>query len=189
MSFMQKLKSINRKWIYIAAAVLIVLVAGSIAGRVLHRGFEMRYMKSQIENSNPIYHDILYLENTSALKLAPDQAKAMIPLAEKMNTATDKTVKSDLSKQLYSLLTPQQYQALSTGGNNRGSMGPGYGPQSNPNNGMEKRNGRDGNEKGRMDSHRFGAGYSNGYNNAREKALPDVVMKLLKTRSEEPSKQ
>lgn len=189
MSFIQKLKNINRKWIYITAAILVVLIVGCFAIRGFHRGFEMRQQKYQIENYTPLYQDILSLENSASLKITPDQAKSLLPIVEKLNT-TDKTVKAALSKQAYALLTPQQYQALSNGGRNLGPMEPGNGFQKSPNSSKEREKGMGGDRgKGRMDNQRFGHGFSNGYNNAREQALPDVVMKLLKTRSQETPKQ
>lgn len=118
MKVMEKLKTIKRKWIYLTAALIVVVVAGGITAEALHERFDGRNDEHERINSYQTYTDLLYLENTNDLKLTSAQAKALAPLVEKLSTATDKTAVSDLEKNIYTQLTPQQYYALLNGSNN-----------------------------------------------------------------------
>ena len=94
-----------------------------------------------------------------------------------------------MSKQIYLLLTPQQYQALLSSGRNPDNFAPGNGHDRDTNANMNRLKGRDGGHaKGIEESPRSGMGFSKGFDNSRAQALPDIVIKLLTTRSAEQVK-
>lgn len=117
MSVLAKLKTIKRKWIILAAVLFVVILAIGASAVILHERFDGKDGDQEGMNSYHTYYDLLYLENTNDLKLTADQAKALVPLVEKLSSAADKTAVSDLEKNIYLQLTPQQYYALLNGAN------------------------------------------------------------------------
>lgn len=168
MKVLEKLKTIKRKWIYIGLALLIVVVGLGGTAAVLHERFDEHNRGEKDINGYQTYYDLLYLENTDNMKLSSEQAKAILPLAEKLASA-DKTTQPDLEKSIYAQLTPQQYYSLLNG---------------NDNTGMERgntkyKNGRKGEEfKGER-----GRGEDGKHPNGKNDSLKDVVIKMLKDKS------
>jgi hypothetical protein len=120
MKVLEKLKTIKRKWIYIGLALLIVVVGLGGTAAVLHERFDGQDWGEKDINGYQTYYDLLSLENTDNMKLSPEQAKAILPLAEKLVSA-DKTTQPDLEKSIYTQLTPQQYYSLLNGNDNTGT--------------------------------------------------------------------
>ena len=167
MSVLGKLKTIKRKWIYLAVALIVVVLAGGISAKVLHERFEDKNGEDKGINSYQTYYDLLYLENTNDLKISLEQAKALVPLVEKLSTTTDKTAISDVEKNIYKQLTPQQYYALLNGVNNDS-------------------NGKDqemyGRHKGGFEG-RFKRGEGKDEERGMSDTIKDVVLKMLKDKS------
>ena len=163
MKVLEKLKTVKRKWIYLTAALIVVVLAGGIIAAVLHESFDDRKDEHKGINLYQAYSDLLYLENTNDLKLTPDQAKALVPLVEKLSTTTDKTAVSELEKNIYTQLTPQQYYALLKGSDNepKGKSEKRYGRHKDESEGSFERGGREDDERGRSDT------------------IKDVVLKML----------
>jgi hypothetical protein len=164
MNIVGKLKTIKRKWIYIAAAIIVVALAGGVATKVCHERFEDKNGEHKGLNSYQTYYDLLYLENTNDLKISAEQAKVLVPLVEKLSTTVDKTALSDLESNIYKLLTPEQYYNLLNVGNN-GSNGKNHEMFG------RKRGGFEGGNK-------FGKGENEG--NIMDGTIKDIVVKMLK---------
>ncbi|MDP4094331.1 MAG: hypothetical protein Q8920_13325 [Bacillota bacterium] len=165
MSIFTKLKNVKKKWIIITAIILVVLIAGGITASVLHENFEHRDGGHKNSNEYQVYSNLLYLENTDALKLTSEQAKALLPLVQKLPN-TNSTTQPGVLKSIYEQLTPQQYYTLFTGTNNY--VG----------------------EKGHGKMGRGGFGGMRGFAPERNKTsvmsdtLKDVVIKMLKDKSQ-----
>lgn len=168
MKVLEKLKNIKRKWIYIGLALLIVVVGLGGTAAVLHERFDEHNKGEKDVNGYQTYYDLLYLENTDNMKLSPEQAKAILPLAEKLASA-DKTTQPDLEKSIYAQLTPQQYYSLLNGNDNTGTER-GNKKYKNDKKGEEFRGARKG-----------GEGLEK--TDITVKSLQDVVIKMLKDKS------
>jgi hypothetical protein len=166
MNIVGKLKTIKRKWIYLAVVVIVVALAGGIAAKVCHERFEDRNGENKGMNSYQTYYDLLYLENTNDSKISPEQAKVLVPLVEKLSTTTDETALSNLEKDIYKQLTPGQYYNLL-----------------NSNNSL---NGKNHEKLGRnRDGFEGGFKYGKGENEGKMMyiTIKDVVLKMLKDKS------
>jgi hypothetical protein len=167
MSIWGKLKTVKRKWMYLVVAIIVVGLAGGITAKALHERCEGKNGENKEITSYQTYYDLLYLENTTDLKISPEQAKALVPVVEKLSTATDKTTVTDLEKSIYKLLTPEQYYALLNGSNT---------------NINEKGRGKSGQRKGGFEGGFMrGEGFDKG--KGLEDTIKDVVLNMLKDKS------
>lgn len=179
MSFFEKLKGINRKWFYLLIVIVIMVIGGGIAGEVVHERHEKNGEKYNPAVANSVYLDLLYLENNDSLKVTPDQAKAILPLIEKLAADTT-TAQIDLVQKIYSSLSPQQYQALLNGGSNY-LVPKNGGKQEKRDDVRNEWKGRQGGEN-RDENMKMG---KKGFNSPREEALGSVIIKMLTTRAGE----
>lgn len=152
---------------------------GSCGGLAAKFYFRQQFEKNTQANvgaqmARSVEQDLLYLDTASTLKLSPDQAKAILPLIEKMSTSSTNSSPSinDLAKQVYENITPVQYQALID-----------YGKPVTGNVEMEGQDDKKGNRRG--DSREFKETEHNSKGTADPKAdaLKDIVIKMLKDRS------
>lgn len=111
MTILEKLKTINKKWRYLLMGAIVFGLLIVFSGALLHWKFDKDYVQFNPVKTSAVYRDLILLENTVNLKISPEQAKAILPLVEKMTNADD-NVKTDLSNQVYSQLNPQQIQLL-----------------------------------------------------------------------------
>ena len=148
----EKLKILNKKWFYFIFIIAILGIGGVIAGKLVDERYEMKSEKAYPVLANGINLDLLYLENTKSLQLTQDQAKELLPLVEKLGAKTE-TDQLGLVQKIYTLLNPQQYLALV---NKEGTTM----------------------SQGRKDSPEHG--HKNELVNVKEKAMGDVVIKMLK---------
>lgn len=111
MGFVSKLKTVERKWIFLSLGIIIIIALCFSA--VAHERFEKgdRYNNFKAYQA---YYDLLQIENTGNLKLSSDQAKALLPLVQQLNKTTDEQGQADIIKNIYSSLTSQQYYSLLT---------------------------------------------------------------------------
>jgi len=170
---------IKKRWYLLIIVVLIV--GGSAAVRINHarqnRVLASAKIGSQVYRQVDL--DLIRLENFVTAKVTPVQAKEMLPLVERLSTATDLNTQSDLAKQVYGMLTPAQYAILMDAQKGSSMNQPNKGNKSDDR-GMKE--GRDG--KG----HDFQVGgdfYGKGYQDPKEQALGSVVIKMLNDRSAE----
>ncbi|NTW04896.1 MAG: hypothetical protein HGA27_02085 [Peptococcaceae bacterium] len=117
MNFLEKLKAINKKWLYLLIGAIVAGLLIMITGAILHWKFEKEFVQLNPVKTSSVYRDLILLENTGNLRISSEQAKAILPLVEKMSNAEDE-VKTDLSNQVYSQLNPQQIQLLLNKGDN-----------------------------------------------------------------------
>lgn len=115
MGLFQKFQTVKRKWLYLVLVIAVLVVVG-IAGKIVHQRFEDRYGNHKDMSTYQIYYDLLYLENTDNTKIATEQAKTLLPQIEKLSTV-GRAAQTDLYKNIYEQLTPQQYYALLTARN------------------------------------------------------------------------
>lgn len=175
MNLWEKLKKIKKKWYLLLLALLIIGAAGGAAAHVRYEPLheQQKAAQASAQAYREVYTDLLYLENFATLKVTPDQAKEILPLIDQL-TAADSSTQAELAKQVYSVLTPLQYQALLS---HQGSL-----------NHESTKNGRD--DRDKSERHGFDQD-SNGRENfdgkdiqsPREQALEGVVSKMLKDRS------
>lgn len=166
MKVIEKLKTIKRKWIYIGLALLIIVAGMGAAGVILHERFDEHNDGEKGTSGYQAYCDLLYLENTDNMKISPEQAKAILPLAEKLASA-DKAAQPEIVKSIYNQLTPQQYYSLLNGENNTGTEGD---------------NRKEGKVKGEFRGERRSVeGWKDA--NVRSDTMKDVVIKMLKDKS------
>ena len=126
MSIFSKVTPSKRKLTYVVLALVVVLALGGIIGVIMHhehhnyKGEHHNYSKEdkKINQSYQVCYNLLYLENTDNMKLSSDEAKALIPLVQKLSTTSTKTNQTDLIKNIYKQLNSQQYYALLNNGNN-----------------------------------------------------------------------
>lgn len=166
----EKLKNLNKKWYLL---LVLILFLGTCAGAAK---FYFRQQANVVQTARSVEQDLLYLDNTSTLKLSPDQAKAMLPLIEKMSTSntTSSPSISDLAKQVYEILSPVQYQALTA----YGKLGTGKVES-------EREYGKKGNRRGDSRELEKAIFNSKGIGDPKADALNDIVIKMLKERSVE----
>jgi hypothetical protein len=113
MKIFEKLKTVKKKWLVLTSVLVLIVAIGGVCGTVMHMRYGFNYMHNDKGNLQT-YYNLLYLENTDTLKLTKDQAKALLPLAEKLSTA-DKTTQADILKNIYNQLSPEQYSVLING--------------------------------------------------------------------------
>jgi hypothetical protein len=160
MGLFQNFKMVKRKWLYLIL-IIGILIVGGIAGKFVHRRFEERYGDRKGMSTYQIYYDLLYLENNDNTKIATEQAKSLLPQIEKLSTA-GRATQTDLLKNIYEQLTPQQYYALLTASNK---------PDKNEGDGVWGRFKRE-----------LGNKLKHGRNkmNIRDEILRDIIVKMLK---------
>ena len=183
MSLFKKIKAIRKRWYLLL--IIVVIIGGSAAVRFNHsqqnRTLATAKMGSQVNRQ--VDTDLVLLETFASAKVTPVQAKVILPLMEKLSTATDPTVQSDLAKQVYGMLTPAQYSILMDSQNkNAGST-------NQPNQGdPNRRDNKVGKEIRGNKEHDFGEGDSSegkNFQDPKEQALSSVVLKMLNDRSTE----
>lgn len=131
MSIVKKVKDVKRKWIYIVLVVVIVLIAGGITAYAMHEHGDHhhgRHGDKKASISYEAYYNVLYLQNTDNLKISKEEAKALLPLFQKLSATTDKTSEKDkdtITTNIYKQLNSQQYYALISNGNNDKNKGNG----------------------------------------------------------------
>jgi len=178
MDIFKKLKNLNKKWYLLLVAVLVIGAGSGMAAKFYYRQqFEKaRQANIGLQIVRLVDMDLLYLEDTSTTKLSPDQAKAILPLIEKLSTANSSSSPSvtDLTKQIYENLFPVQYQALM----NHGKLGTG-------NDYKEREDDKRGHR--REDNHEFEKVKFNdkGIGDPKADALNNIVGKMLNERSAE----
>jgi hypothetical protein len=160
MGIFQNLKTGKRKWFYVVMIIGVLLVGG-IVGKIVHQRFEDRYGNHKDMSAYQIYYDLLYLENNDNTKIATEQAKSLLPQIEKLSTA-GRVTQTNLLKNIYEQLTPQQYYALLTTRNK---------PDKNEGDGVWGRFKRE-----------LGNKLKHGRNkmNIRDEILRDIIVKMLK---------
>lgn len=157
----------NKKWIIgIIAAVAVAALAVTAGCYSCHRNWEDRDGRTY-HQSISVYRDLMTLSQRPDNGLTQEQAKALLPLVQKLSAANDQTAARELTRKIYAELTVAQYQALSRmdARQNMG-MGPNAGP-------------------GMMNSKQFRSQRfeRNTLNSDRDLALPDMVIKMLKEQS------
>ena len=178
MSIFEKLKNLNKKWYLLLVTVLVIGAGSGAAAKYYYRQqFEIaRQANIGLQTVRVVDMDLLYLENTSTTKLSPGQAKAILPLIEKLPTAnaSSSPTATDLTKQIYENLSPVQYQALTE-----------HGKLSTGNDYVERRDDKKGH--GVEDNHDFRNVKANdkGIGDSKAEALNNIVGKMLKERSAE----
>ena len=172
MKICEKLKCLNRKWIWVISIVIVLSAGGCIVGGILHERFEDKYGNKSLESVYSTCYNLLTLENSAKLKLSPEQSKAILPFLEKLPTA-DKTTQVDLVKSIYKQLTTEQYMSLITDDKKQNS--------SNAFNNKKERGGK--RDKGRehFDGNRF-EGRQNSSATMKQ-TIFDVVDKMLKEKA------
>ncbi|AET68447.1 hypothetical protein Desor_2918 [Desulfosporosinus orientis DSM 765] len=176
----EKLKKLNRKWYLLLVLVILLGGGGSFAAKYYLRQQFQKNMQANagVHMTMSVEQDLLYLDNTSSLKLSPDQAKAILPLVEKMsNSDTNSSVSiNDLAKQVYESLTPVQYQALTHYGN------PVIGnvEREREDKDTKKDNRREDNQRFEKAEH-----YTKDIADPKADALQNIVINMLKERSSE----
>lgn len=65
----------------------------------------------------------MYLENFQSMKITQEEAKAILPLVDRLASSTDQNLQRDLAKEIYGQLTPQQYATLLDQGKGSGENG------------------------------------------------------------------
>lgn len=176
MNFYEKLKGINKKWLYLLAVLVVLGIGGTIAGEVIGERIEQKIGKYNPALSRDVYLDLLYLENNEPTKINAEQAKELLPLVERVSKVSDST-QFTMVQNIYSLLTPQQYQALLNKDNN--VVKP-EGEKDTKRRGREQYDKRDQRIDGDyMESFDF-KHEGQKYNNAKEAAIENVVIKMLK---------
>ncbi|MGE5415850.1 MAG: hypothetical protein ACM3UZ_03660 [Acidobacteriota bacterium] len=182
----------NKKWIYgIGAALVVVVAIALIAGACFHHRFDGRFSDRNASLASPVLSDLMYVGTSPDLKLTPEQAKAILPLVEKLNKlsatkVTDETKEeanqkaiADLNKQIYAQLTVQQYQALNSKDKiaANGNMPPQFLGKVK----MDKRgHGEEREFRGKDEFSGCGNMCGYGQGSARTQAMPDIVIKMLK---------
>ncbi|HBP64299.1 MAG TPA: hypothetical protein DD730_08510 [Desulfosporosinus sp.] len=183
MSLFKKIKTIRKRWYLLL--IIVVIIGGSAAVRINHsrqnKTLATAKMGSQVNRQ--VDTDLVLLETFASAKVTPVQAKVILPLMEKLSTATDPTVQSDLAKQVYGLLTPAQYSILMDS-QNINVQSTNQPNQGDPN----SRNNKGGKEIRSDKGHDFGEGNSfegKNFQDPKEQALSNVVLKMLNDRSAE----
>ena len=188
MSRLDMLKRINKKWLILLAVVLIVGIIGSIVANIWvqrkHSGTKTDKVVVQV--SREVMLDFLYLEQFDSLKLSPEQAREILPLADSLVTS-DSSLQVEQAKQIYGMLTPLQYQAL----DNRQEVS-NEAPRDYKKNrklkGFDSRRGLQiayGKQVSKLSLKKF-----QNFQNIREEALSNVIINMLKARgSEKPAAQ
>ena len=183
MSMFKKIKAIKKRWYLLL--VIVVIIGGSAAvhfkQEVRSKALASANMGSQVNRQ--VDTDLVLLETFASAKVTPVQAKAILPLMEKLSTETDPTIQSDLAKQVYGMLTPAQYSLLMDSQNKT------VGSTTQANQGDPKsRDNKGGKDVRGSKGHDGGEGGSYGVNNSqdpKEQALSNVVLKMLNDRSAE----
>ncbi len=173
MKLFERLKNVNKKWYLLLVIVLVIGAGGSIAAKIYFKQHNKRTREDNIvvRRVRLVEMDMLYIENSTTLKLTPDQAKQILPLIEKMSTSNS-TSQTNLSRQIYEDLSPLQYQALMEHEKSVESKG------------IEVR-GDDKDRHRHEDQYEFKKIKGKGYGDPKEDALNSVVIKMLKERSAE----
>ena len=184
MSILKKMKTVKKRW-YLLLIIIVLVIGGSAAVRFNQvqqfRTLATAKMGSQINRQVDL--DLVLLEKVNATKITPVQAKEILPVMEKLSTATDTATQSDLAKQVYGMLTPAQYSILmeSQGINVRSSN------QANQRN-HSSRDNKGGKGVRGAEGHDLQDGdsfYGKGSQDPKEQALSNVVIKMLNDRSVE----
>ena len=179
MSILRKLKGVKKRWYLLLIVVLII--GGSAAVRFDH-AYQNKTLASG-EMGSQIYRqvdlDLIHLENFVTAKITPVQAKAMLPLVERLSSTTDPNTQLDLAKQVYGMLTPVQYAILMDGKNVSSIDQPNKGKQ----NDRDNRDMNEGQDSKGQDSREGGGFYWKGHQDPKEQALGSVVIKMLNDRS------
>ncbi|EGW36886.1 hypothetical protein [Desulfosporosinus sp. OT] len=178
----EKLKNHNKKWYLLLVLIILLGACGGLAARFYLRQQFQQNMQVNIgaQMARSVEQDLLYLDNTSTLKLSPDQAKAILPLIEKVSTSNTNSSPSinDLAKQIYEILNPVQYQALIDSS------------KSVAGNVEEKRqDGKKGNRRENSREFEKSEHITKGITDPKVDALKDIVIKMLKERSTEITKK
>lgn len=184
MSIFKKMKTVKKRWYLLL--IIIVLIIGSSA--VIRFNYAQQFrtlatakMGSQVNRQLDL--DLVLLEKVSSTKITPVQAKEILPVMEKLSTATDLTTQSDLAKQVYGMLTPAQYSILMDS-QNQNVRSSNQANQENP----SHRNNQGRKEVRGAKGHDFlegGSFYGKGSQDPKEQALSSVVIKMLNDRSVE----
>lgn len=183
MSILKKMKTAKKRWYLLL--IIVVIIGGSAVVRFNHARYRTSAsakMGSQVNRQVDL--DLVLLEKFgSAAKVTPVQAKEILPLMEKLSTATDLTTQSDLAKQVYGMLTPVQYSVLmdSQNQNVRSTNPANQGNHSSRDNQDKKEvRGAKGHDSREGDSF-----YGKGSQDPKEQALSNVIIKMLNDRSAE----
>lgn len=177
MKLWDKFKNINKKWYLLLIAVLILGIAGGIIAKksIKYRYARLRSREAPLQAFQQVCMDLIYLEKFQTLKVTPEQAKEILPLVDQLSAAASSS-QPTLAKQIYGTLTPQQYEILLerqdilAGGRERERY--------------HKRGFHGGRESGGQ--RRF-LRDRNHYWDAKQQALGDVVIRMLRVRSAEKS--
>ncbi|ODA38795.1 hypothetical protein [Desulfosporosinus sp. BG] len=178
---LEKLKSLNKKWYLLLALIILLGGGGGIAAKFYSRQQQQMNMQANVaaQMARSVEQDLVVLDNSSTLKLSPEQAKAILPLIEKMPAATTTSSPSinDLVKQVYEILTPVQYQTLTD-----------YGKSVTKNIDKERQDGEEGNQRGERREFQKAEHNTKGIADPKTDAIQDIVIKMLKERSVETIK-
>lgn len=178
MSVKEKLKGIKKRWYWLTVLILIIAIVG-VAKFSVETHFKTQIATKSVQQTYQVVgNDLLYLENFQSMKINQEEAKALLPLFERLASSTDQNLQRDLAKEIYGQLTPQQYATLLDQG-----KGSGENEFRGGNLDGEMRNrGERGKENGEKDFRGDRKSNKNG-NTIREEALSNVVEKLLTDRS------
>jgi hypothetical protein len=178
-SVKEKFKGIKKRWYFLMVLILLIALAG-VAKYGVEKHFKTQIATERVQQTYQLVgNDLLYLENFQSMKITQEEAKALLPLVERLASSTDQNLQRDLAKEIYGQLTPQQYATL---------LDQGKGSGENQFNGKNV-NGeiRKGGERPKetMEKDFLGDRKSNKNGNTiREEALSNVVEKMLTDRSQ-----
>lgn len=179
MSFLERFKEVNRKWMWLLIVLIALCIGGGIVEDVGER-HEGKPNQSYAAVLNGVCQDLLYLNTNEGFKLTGEQAKAMLPLIGGLKSATSESTQLDIAQKIYTILTPQQYQALlqkdSLKNETRGSQ-------------SGIRGGAHYGGKEHSWEHEDFEGNAGAWGEAREAALSNVVTKMLKDKAAEAPAQ
>jgi hypothetical protein len=165
MKIFERLKQVKKKWICLAAVLLVILVVGGVTTKVLHERFDGKENKHKDVGVYQTYYDLLYLENTKDTKISAAQAKVLLPEVEKLSKANSKS-QAALVKDIYKQLSAKQYYTLLSNENKN------YSHKDNEGEGRERENERKS----------FRHGNDGNKSNIFGNTIKDVVINMLKSK-------
>lgn len=179
MSVKEKLKGIKKRW-YLLTVLILIIAIGGVVKYSVETHFKAQIATERVQQTYQLIgNDLLYLENFQSMKITQEEAKALLPLVDRLASSTDQNLQRDLAKEIYGQLTPQQYATL---------LDQGKGSGENELNGKNRdgelrKSGEHGKENTEKDF-RGDRKFNKNGNTIREEALNNVVEKMLSDRSQ-----
>jgi len=182
MRLSDRLKHMNKKW-YLLLFLVVLLILGIGGGLVVRKSIRHHYARAKsAEMSMQIFRevctDLVYLEKFQTLRVTPEQAREMLPLMDQLSAAGPPS-QAPLAKQIYGALTPQQYAALL----DKPDMLAGGRPWDQEGKRWLLHRGPFSHGEREFEEHKGFAREGYRYESPKQQALGDVVIKMLKARS------